>query len=65
MLLPALRGDNGCAGTLGTRGRTHRRCTMDVASRLRSLGHGKYEAAFRENEINERGPAEPNAEALR
>ena len=27
---------------------------MDVVVWLRSLGLGKYEAAFRENEINER-----------
>ena len=33
---------------------------MDIVVWLRSLGLGKYEAAFRENEINETGPTEPH-----
>ena len=33
---------------------------MDVAVWLGSLGLGKYEAAFRENEIDQNGPPEPD-----
>ena len=33
---------------------------MDIVVWLRSLGLGKYEAAFRENEITRKGPAEPD-----
>ena len=35
------------------RGNPHRDATMDVVVWLRSLGLGKYEAAFRENDIDE------------
>ena len=34
---------------------------MDIVVWLRSLGLGKYEAAFRENEIRRDGPPEPDA----
>ena len=33
---------------------------MDIGVWLRSLGLGKYEAAFRENEIDETGSPEPD-----
>ena len=33
---------------------------MDIAVWLRSLGLGKYEAVFRENEIRRDGSAEPD-----
>ena len=37
---------------------------MDVAVWLRSLGLEQYEAAFRENEISEKGPAKPLGRGL-